>query len=453
MENTSEQAQVELILTNESNTTNSAQVIRKPTAAIQTGNPLGVLENRLFNALIFHAQKNNSDGAANEILYSREQELPIKTVLPQVGLANSHNYDLLKNPLKNLVTTAICWNSLGIDKSQEWGVCTFLSSAKIRKGVLIYRINQEIIHQFLNPRLYGRIKLLMGSTLKKKASIVLYEAFIDYQSRYSKYSFHLKYSVSELIILFNLKKKKTYNQDAGFGYLNRDLIGPAVKEINKETDLSVEITTIKDGKTVTDVKFKVSQSEQSLINAAINGLLGEGVKRSVAYDLLTKYSIEKIEEKLNLLHAIKLRKKIPNPAGWVIRAIVDDYCALSDITEITKDSKNDRVENDLNAVTISMYERYENDRKASIEALIENKGKEWHDEKYKEFLGLVENSPGISFKVARQRLSTLSETLIEKETYQLFLSWLANNALEEYLIDFNTYTRKVSEKGSQVGVT
>jgi len=100
-----------------------------------------------------------------------------------------------------------------------------------------------------------------------------------------------------------------------------------------------------------------------------------------------------------------------------------------------------------------MYERYENDRKASIEALIENKGKEWHDEKYKEFLGLVENSPGISFKVARQRLSTLSETLIEKETYQLFLSWLANNALEEYLIDFNTYTRKVSEKGSQVGVT
>lgn len=327
------------------NTLAQADVL-KPTATIHVANPFSLLERKTFNTLIHHSQKHG--------FHPGPQVLALKELCQWIGY-NSRNRKLIKDVLEKLVGTTIEWNIFEQDKVVEWGICTFLASARIVRGAWIqYRINPEIVEWVNHPTLFAKFHLLLQTRFRNKHSLVLYEYFIDALSRQKVKTLALDPVPMEDIRRFLGIEAGQYEQ---FKIFNRDVLKPAVEEINRHTDIGVTAKSVRRARRVVAVGFVLQRKEVLQIvpnlpvskaeelafptsekprnhtdslsvegNSVVALLMDEGVEPGVATDLVQRYGLERVQGNLEYMRQeIAAGKKIRNRAAYLVRAVEKDY--------------------------------------------------------------------------------------------------------------------------------
>jgi DNA-directed RNA polymerase specialized sigma24 family protein len=153
-----------------------------------------------------------------------------------------------------------------------------------------------------------------------------------------------------------------------FKALNRNVIQPAMKEVNKLSNIQVEMETRMKGRSVTGLRFIVRPNRQlSLVgmetedditqNPAYQALLKEGISKTLARSWLLEYGEEHILDKLDLANSQAASGNIKkSKAGFLKAAVEQDYhnegAAKKKALEAAQERKTarERLERELEAL-------------------------------------------------------------------------------------------------------
>jgi hypothetical protein len=320
--------------------------VLKPTATVHIANDFSFVERKIINVIMADFQTHN--------LRSGEYELPLTRLCHDINYA-SRNREPLKQALETLVTTAVKWNIFERDKIVEWGVCTFLSSAKIiRGGKVRYRVNEQISSWIKNPTLFAKFYLLIQTRFSKKHSLILYEFFVDELSRKRTMEADLDaMPVNELRALLGIAK----DQYEEFKIFNRAVLKPSIEEVNDSTDIDVRYDLQRRARKVAAVTFSLKRKSSYQLplqmdlpmpeesepllkvkkimpngrltaeqQATLNRLIKHGVAEKRGTKLVRNYDAGYIDAKIDQVEKeIAAGKKIRNRGGYLTDAITEDY--------------------------------------------------------------------------------------------------------------------------------
>jgi hypothetical protein len=375
----------------------------KPTGTVQIANKFSLIERKLINAIVWHSQKRKFQPV--------EHAIPVRDVFHLLGLDSSRNNEVLKEALRTLTSTVIEWNRFGEDKVQEWGVCTFLASGVIRAGKLFYLLNPKLIEQINQPTLYAKIQLLVQSQVRKRHALVLYEFLLDALSRTRKDSLRVVVPLERLYELLGVNKATSYK------FFNRDAIKPSVQEITKHTDLSVTYYTHREGRKVAELIFvvekkakfqryldldtehldsieRLKEARAASGGSDLQSLLEDyGVGNRKAKELIATYEEDRIRGNIaHLVEQQKDKRRIRNPAAYLVKAIEEDYRPKPSAQEREADKAQAAQMRATQAQQAQegLREEWKHFLQQRVKARFAEQSAEWQEEKRRRFVAQIE---------------------------------------------------------------
>ena len=311
----------------------------KASPAIQIQSKITHLQRRAWNVLLANAY--------NELPNRDVHRVSVTELAKKLGF-NSHNEDHLKETLEALVDCTVKWNILGKDKKVEWGVASLLAEARIKDGICTYAYSPYLRTRLYNPRIYTKLNLRLQNQFSSRYALILWEVCFDY--------FDLSRNEGETRFIPIETFRELMGLEKGeyslFKVLNRDVIKPAIKEINALTNFFVEVEPKRIGRRIGELKFRISRFKELpvleptqipffdeieyLPTVAIK-LVQAGVSRKEAlrianqeWDVVdatarpedkTDFAVY-VEEKIGLAqHATSVK----NAGGFIVKAIQENY--------------------------------------------------------------------------------------------------------------------------------
>ena len=221
----------------------------KASPAIQIESKITHLQRRAWNVLLANAY--------NELPNRDIHRVSVAELAKKLGF-NSRDYDHLKETLEALVDCTVKWNILGKDKNEEWGVASLLAEARIKDGVCTYAYPPYLRTKLYNPRIYTKINLSLQNQFTSRYALVLWEVCFDY--------FDLSRNEGETpfipIEIFRELMGLEKGEYSLFKVLNRDVIKPAIEEINMLTNFFIEVERKRIGRRIGELKFKISRLKE-----------------------------------------------------------------------------------------------------------------------------------------------------------------------------------------------
>ena len=221
----------------------------KASPAIQIQGRITHLQRRAWNVLLANAY----DELPNKDIH----RVSVAELAKSLGF-NSRDYDHLKETLKALVDCTVEWNILGKDKKGEWGVAALLASAKIKNGICTYGFAPHLRYQLYNPRIYTKLNLRLQNRFTSRYALILWEVCFDY------FDIARNEGETSFIPLETFRELMGLEKDEYplFKEFNRNVIKPAIKEINELTNFCVEIETKRIGRKISELKFRISRLKE-----------------------------------------------------------------------------------------------------------------------------------------------------------------------------------------------
>ena len=307
------------VIPKESKGTN--QVLKKHVAAIHIGAKLSFLQRKLVNALLYHAY--------DELLTAQEHSIDASVLCEMIGF-DSKNTSYLKAALKGLMETVVEFDVLEENGEQVWEAMTLLPYARLKNGVCTYRIERSLAEKLYHPDVYSKINLSVLRELTSGYALVLYENCF----RYVDIGHTAWWDVDVFRKLMAVDMMSSYKP---FKVLNRNVIQPAIKEVNKLSNIQVEMETRFKGRTVTGLRFLVKPNLQlSLMgmeaedevstSPAYLELLKAGISKTLARQWVIEHGETYIFDKLDLVHNQAARGRIRSTKSGFLRAAIEgDY--------------------------------------------------------------------------------------------------------------------------------
>ena len=309
----------------------------KASPAIQIQGKITHLQRRAWNVLLANAY--------NELPHKDIHSVSVAELAAKLGF-DSKNEEYLKKALQALRNCEVQWNILGKDKNQEWGVAGLLSEARIKNGICYYEYSHTIRQKLHNPRIYTKLNLRLQNRFKSQYALVLWEVCFDY------FDTDRAQGETPFIPLETFRELMGVGTDeySSFPFLNRDVIKPAIKEINDLTDYSVEVEQKRVSRRVAELKFRITKVKvlpvqesvfpdiENLSLVAVE-LVQAGIDRKMAlkiaaaewafvnpeklpspgtYPDFLGYVAEKVEMSLDAA-------SVKNRAGYIVEAIRENY--------------------------------------------------------------------------------------------------------------------------------
>lgn len=314
----------------------------KASPAIQIQSKITHLQRRAWNVLLANAY--------NELPNKDIHRVSVAELAKKLGF-NSRDYDHLKETLEALVDCTVKWNVLGKQKKERWGVASLLASAEIANGVCTYSFASHLRPKLYNPRLYTKLNLRLQNQFTSRYALILWEVCFDY--------FDLSRNEGETPFI----PLETFRELMGlagddyplFKELNRNVIKPAIEEINALTNFHIEVENRRFARKIAELKFRISRLREiptiqepeapekpisfdieDLPTIAVK-LVEAGVSRKEALRIATQEwdvvdadtQIEDkedfavyVEEKIGLArHATSVK----NAGGFIVKAIQENY--------------------------------------------------------------------------------------------------------------------------------
>lgn len=303
------------------NTHENNHILKKHVAAIHIGGRLSLLQRKLVNALLYNAY--------DDLLTAREHQISASLLCEMIGF-DSKNVGYLKAALKGLMETVVEFDVLEEDGKRSWEAMVLLPYAKLKDGVCTYRYERALAEKLYHPDVYSKINLSVLRDMKSAHALVLYENCY----RYVDIGRTAWWDVEVFRKLMAVDSMPSYKP---FKALNRNVIQPAMKEVNKLSNIQVEMETRMKGRTVTGLRFIVKPNPQlSLVgmeeedditaSPAYLALREERVSKTLARQWVIEYGEEYVLDKLDLAHSQAASGKIKSSkVGFLKSAIEEDY--------------------------------------------------------------------------------------------------------------------------------
>jgi len=227
-------------------------IIDKNSSSIQISNKISSTQRKCYNYMLKIAKNEFQKDKTQRIFQITADEL---LVFFKMGTKN-HSY--LKDELKVLNRTQIEYNILGKNKrSKESGAFTLIAGYKYVNGLITYSFPPQIEEMILNPKMFGKINLVVIKSLRSKYSIALYELAEDYINVQIP-----KMSIISFRELMGVKEEQ-YSSIKDF---RKRVIDVAIDEINQSENISFSISyeLEKTSRKITHIKFTVHKKEDVL---------------------------------------------------------------------------------------------------------------------------------------------------------------------------------------------
>ena len=323
--------------------------IIKHSAAIHIQNNITLLQRKVWNVLLFNAY---DDLPLQEIYH-----IPVRELKKHLDY-NSNDDEYLKQIIRALVNCSVEWNILDKDGKQEWGVAGLLAQVKIKEGMCSYAYAPEMRSRLHNPSMYARISLSLQNVFDGKYGQTLWELCVDYLGHDREYGETPFITIEQFHKLMGVENSQYVKQ---FKILNRDVLKPAVAEINKVSDLRVEVQQQRKGRKVIALKFKIRRVAMLPVTDAqqhslfpdfedmpevIKLLKEAGLSDNDAWEIWQKgfafvhsskrpviddndHKVAFMQYVNEKIHLLKLRQEsdrgISNPSGFLIQALRHNY--------------------------------------------------------------------------------------------------------------------------------
>lgn len=323
-------------------TSSDKQILKKHVAAIHIGAPLSLLQRKLVNALLYNAY----DG----LLTNQSHTISASVLCEMIGF-DSKNIAYLKAALKGLMETVVEFDVLEEDGKSSWEAMVLLSYARIKDGECTYRYERALAEKLYHPDVYSKINLSVLREMNSAHALVLYENCY----RYVDIGHTAWWDVEVFRKLMAVDTMPSYKP---FKALNRNVIQPAMKEVNKLSNIQVAMETVMQGRTVTSLRFIVrpnaqlsliGMEEDDAINSspAYKALLAEGISKTLARAWVLEHEESYIFEKLELANGQAASGKIKSSkAGFLKSAIEEDFKSEASVKKqklaLAEDRKADK---------------------------------------------------------------------------------------------------------------
>lgn len=302
-------------------------VVKKNVSVIHINAKLSLIQRKLVNALLYNAY--------DHLLSQDTHSLNVALLSEMIGF-DSRNLAHLKAALTGLVETSIQWDVLEDNGSNSWEVATLLSFARIRDGVCSYRYDKGLAEKLYHPDIYSKINLSVVRDMRSAHALVLYENCY----RFIELGHTAWWDLDTFRKLMAIDDVPSYQE---FKSLNRNVIKPAVAEVNKLSNIQVELETRQKGRTVTGLRFLLKSNPQlSLIgmdeedevnqSKAYKALVQEGISKTLARSWALEHPEDYILSKVELARAQAESGKITSSkTGFLKAAIQEDYRSALDV--------------------------------------------------------------------------------------------------------------------------
>ena len=228
----------------------------KASPAIQIQSKISLLQRRAWNVLLANAYNALPDKDIHSV--------SMVELAAKLGF-DSGNQEYLKEVLRSLRSCEVEWNLLNKDNKQVWGVASLLASAEIENGICTYGFAPHLRLKLHNPRIYAKLNLRLQNQFRSQYALVLWEICFDY------FDTDRDQGETPFIPLETFKSLMGLAETdyPVFKVLNRDLIKPAIKEINDLTNYLVEVEPKRLGRRIGELKFRITKVKQIPIQESI----------------------------------------------------------------------------------------------------------------------------------------------------------------------------------------
>jgi hypothetical protein len=298
--------------------------LKKHINAIHCTNDLRLVQRKLFNALLYNAYA--------DLPKQSQFEISARELCKLIGY-NSNDHKNLKKAVLELVTTAIEWDVISSDsdiKHDKWKISSILAAVELEKGICTYEYSTLMRELFFRPEVYGRINMEVMAKFKSSYGLALYENCIRFQG--------LKQTPWFTVDVFRKLMGVTEDKYTAFCDFKKRVIDVGVREVNQHSSIEITPEIKRRHAKIESIRFKLSPKTVLLENTACLDTTGNtaivkflietfGLSNECVSDLLTKYELDYIQEKIKLVTESKSFRlgKIDGLAGYLIKALQKDY--------------------------------------------------------------------------------------------------------------------------------
>ena len=130
--------------------------------------------------------------------------------------------------------------------------------AKIEHGVCTYSFAAGLRLKLYNPRIYTKINLRLQNKFSSRYAVILWEVCYDYFdiARHEGETPYMPIEKFRELMGLENDEYPTYK------VLNRDVIKPAINEINELTNFQIELETKRGGRRIAELKFIITRAKE-----------------------------------------------------------------------------------------------------------------------------------------------------------------------------------------------
>jgi hypothetical protein len=320
---------------------------------------LSLLSRKLFNVMVYHAQQLRVPGenapiateaakkyfwiplaeVARDAAYDSNDTEKLKVHLEELQNIRVHMEDGIQWTSQRLVSAVSLVNPAGLKKrgGQLWFGFAF---------------PPEVATLVMSPGSYTKLAIYYQTLLRSGASLALYELCRRYLTNPSKVTSRQEWEWWYGALTGN----PITDAIPQYKYFKRDVIKPAVAEINMVTDINVELIEHTQGRKVVALQFRVEQAQQGSLSfpappvidsALLARIMALGISQEEASNLLATHDEPKLTANLVLveerLHSAD-KPKVDSPAAYFKQALRKGYAtpenvARKSIGKAAKESK------------------------------------------------------------------------------------------------------------------
>ena len=227
-----------------------SKMLNVPSPAIHIENNISLLQKKIWFELVFYVFPKMGT--------QRRYSIPLRKIRELLGWSESTSSDSkLKDALHGLNQTAIKWNIFGKDKKKTWQSFPLLAGCEIpdNSGICNFEFSSFLEDRFLamGEEAYVKIDLIISRKFQSKYALSIYCLALDYLMLDIGYS-EKKFSLEEIKRYLGIKD----GEYKLVGHFNDRVIKPVEDEINKTSDMNIEIKPFKEGNKIAGYKLCMS---------------------------------------------------------------------------------------------------------------------------------------------------------------------------------------------------
>ena len=325
--------------------------VKKHVGAVHSKAPLSLLQRKVANVLLLNAFEELADDGVER------HEIALRD-LARICDFDSNNWEYLQDALRALTDVRIEWNVLDAEGKKRWGRSAYLAEVEMveRSGTASYVYPPTLRRQLANPAVYARINLAVQARFGSGYALALYENCV----RFRKVGTTGWISVEDWRGLLGVED----GQYPEYKYLNKQVLKRAVDEVNRYSDIRVEMETKREGRSVATLRFTVAEAPphesaraSADVGPAIRQALGAvpdpralapepadviadhpladlqrrlltfGLTEAQALDLSTEFGADRVALNLDHVESEVAKGEVKNVAAFTVAAVRGDYAA------------------------------------------------------------------------------------------------------------------------------